>query len=312
MAIVVVGQGMVYWANPYSHGISVNVSGDSVDFDIRSTYDTEYTVLVLDNGDFTMLDKLYIYYDEGYGNDPRITYSSQKDYCDNIVAELTKRGFTNYAYVSAEDLAGVVSSAGAGTGMLFTSGAFPETVYDGTDSCGLMKWLASGGSMYWNGGEVGRYISATGGLTEVSGYQTLFFGKEGCLNETDSEPGYERSKEAVSSVLRLTANNIGNGLVLGLDDTLYLGYNDGVHCSMSLMKKGEGQIAIMGGSFDKEMRMSLSQLIASKISYSTTMVASEDDYTKNNTAKCTIQVLLPYTHTYSYLGGFLLTYGRAI
>ncbi|MDY0293106.1 MAG: hypothetical protein RBQ77_00835 [Candidatus Methanomethylophilaceae archaeon] len=303
--LLVFGQAVSYWALPYHYEAGAEADGDTLEYTVSSSTPAEYAVLLL--SDVSYAERLYIYYDEGYAN-PTISHSSQSSFIRQLTLELDKRGSVPYTLVGAEEMGTLAPSAGGS--LLFCSGAFPDTLYDGTSESGIFDWFDAGSSVYWIGDALGRYVSSPEDVAEVTGYQTLFFGSEGCLNISGSWSGYDRSSE-LGALLCLKSNTILYGLETGRPDTQYVGYDDGGFSSISVTSMGHGSCLIMGYSLSKDASSSLAQAIASGVSYDTSIVGHSGG-TVNGTVTGSFAAVPEGSGLYIFIGGSLTVYGKRV
>ncbi len=162
--------------------------------------------------------------------------------------------------------------------IIMTSGAFPDTVYDGTAGSPILKWISGGGSLYWVSMQIGRYIGhADGSVSDAAaGYERLFLGKTGCLNPMEQNDEM-RAGAAYSDVtdndLRYALSLKNNNILYAVDTSamdagsyLAAGYceniDDKTYASTVFVRNGNGQVCIMAGDYSNHQRMDMSSLVA--------------------------------------------------
>lgn len=183
-------------------------------------------------------------------------------------------GAKDIEMADAQRLADVVRDpAYAGCSIIMTSGAFPDTVYDGTAGSPILGWIAGGGSLYWVSMQIGRYIGhPDGGSTDApAGYEALFLGRTGCLNpmeQSDDLRGGAAYGDVTDNDLRYALSLKNNNILYAVDTsamggTEYLaaGYCEEVdgrtYASAVLVRNGAGQVCIAAGDYSNHQRMDL-------------------------------------------------------
>ena len=162
-AIVIVGEMYAYLPNDYGYGSSAEYSDGSIDYTVENRGSDEFDAILLDNGGYTAVDTVYVYYDPDYvsavNEDVPVEVGAQKMtqeyYIDQVVKVLEYRGCKNIIMVDAERLADVLAgdlaNACVGKGLVMASGAIPDTVFSGSESDIIVRWAEAGGSLYWVG-----------------------------------------------------------------------------------------------------------------------------------------------------------------
>lgn len=183
-------------------------------------------------------------------------------------------GVKDIEMADAQRLAEVLKDpAYAGCGIIMTSGAFPDTVYDGTSGSPVLKWIAEGGSMYWVSMQIGRYIGHSDGTVSdaPAGYEKLFLGMTGCLNpmeQTEDRRGGAAYGDVTDNALRYALSLKNNNILYAVDTSamggtehLSMGYCEEMggktYASIVLVRNGNGQVCIMAGDYSNHQRMDL-------------------------------------------------------
>jgi hypothetical protein len=150
-----------------------------------------------------------------------------------------------------------------------TSGVLPKTVYPAGRT--IFDWAEDGGALYWIGYAIGALVADGKVLSDVPNYQADIFGVSGCIL-TEETRSSERTSD-LGRALALTQNNVTFGIDTNtVPDSLSLGYEYDGYSSISLVKKGNGMICVIGGKLDGNARTSVSQIIASGVSWSSELL----------------------------------------
>lgn len=319
-AVILVGEYATY-GNVYRYDSSADASGN---YSIYDSGSHSYTAVLSDNGSFQAPAKFYIYYDEGYGSvvhDAKVEVGAkaldQKYYLSQLVNNLKYYSVTDVTYVNAAELATKLSEPATGVGLIAISGALPETVYTGAPGCLILNWISSGGSLYWAGEAIGKYIGKSDGTVSEApaGYEALFLGSSAELNQ---ETGDTRALADVA------ANNYRNDLSLKNNDVRYavkvasvsgalaVGYEKDGCASSVLVQNGSGMVCVMGGNYSNNQRMDLSNIIASGICYCSSELDCKSGIVTRGTVNGTFDNW-PATGNvavFLYLGGDFSVYGK--
>ena len=177
LAIIVIGEAVVYTSDYTDYSAEVSFSGGDLTYSVSADGSKEYDVVIMDNGSYGNVSKLYLYYDTSYPTDYKeatvpvgAKELDQEYYLEQMVYLLEYRNFHNVEYVDAEGLRDVMESSPEGVGILMTSGVLPDTVYTGSEDDPIFKWIQSGGSLYWVGNLIGQsYATAEGDIVPVDG-----------------------------------------------------------------------------------------------------------------------------------------------
>ena len=319
-AVILVGEYATY-GNVYRYDSSADAAGN---FSVYDSGSHCYTAVLTDNGGFQAPTRFYIYYDEGYGSvvhDAKVEVGAkaldQQYYLSQLVNNLKYYSVTDVTYVNASELAAKMSEPAVGVGLIVISGALPETVYDGTAGP-VLTWIAAGGSLYWAGEAIGKYVGkADGTVAEApAGYEALFLGT-GTLNP---ETGDTRALEDIASNtyrrdLSLKNNDVRYAVNMASAgaDSLAVGYQKDGCASSVLVKNGTGMVCVMGGNYSNNQRMDLANIIASGISYCSVELDCKNGTVARGTANGTFDAMPAAGHNASvflYLGGDFSVYGK--
>jgi len=281
LAIVLVGEVIVSTDSHDDFSSSISVDGDRVDFELGSRNNHVYEVLSLRNTLETP-ENVFIYYDKGH-----ISAVDKADvstgaraldenyYVQQLVHTLEVRGINTAKIVNAEALKELMSSDGKGKSVVMLSGSIPSTVYDGEEDSLILKWIESGGRLYWLGNVLGKYISSGDSLITKENGTTLFLGAE-CI-QTDQVWGTSTSEGDVFWDLLYFQNN---ETTYGVDPSKLpdsaeykcIGYSDGTCSTFTFVTHGSGMICVVGGEYSNNQRMDLAHVIAAGIGPTTVLV----------------------------------------
>lgn len=327
VAIVLIGEYAVYADGLYRYDADVQADGS---FTVSASGSESYTAVLTDNGGFTAVSSLYIYYDDTYGSFVKsVTVEigakglTQDYYLSQLVNTLKYRGLTDITYVNAEELkAALAADAAAGTtagkGLVVINGALPDTVYTGNSGDLLLTWIHAGGSLYWAGGLLGAYFAHSGKTVEVvnGDYQLLFFGTD-CLNTSDTVAAFsEITDNSYRADLSLMNNVVTYGIAtakLAAGTYLAAGYTEDGYASVVCVQCGSGMVCVLGGDYANNQRSDLATVICAGLCWS----SQELDCQQGSVTRGTVSgaLTVPATHgklvAYVLLGGCFSVYGEA-
>ena len=325
---VLIGEIYVYTLDQgrYSSDVRISDDGLGVEYSVTSAGSEQYSVLVLDNGDFERVESYYIYYDADYGSKLEKVQVpvgakelTQEYYISQLVKTLNNRGVNDIRILNAAELkeameADISSSETSVKGLVVLSGALPDTVYKGGSGDLIFNWIGGGGSLYWAGNVLGAYYSTSGGgIENVTGYEGLFHYGRSFSDSTDTElsdigNGYRYSLSLMNNRIRYGMDP--SGLT---DGRLAVGYAKDGYCSTVLYKFGDGMICVLAGDYSSNQRHDLAQLIASGICYGTVTVGSASGNVKRGTVSGTVDIGFVSGNNYTayvYCGGYYTVYGK--
>ncbi|MCL2032306.1 MAG: hypothetical protein FWG96_03435 [Methanomassiliicoccaceae archaeon] len=319
IAFVLVGQVVAYWVNPHHYSADAEVTGGEIVFTV-SAPSSDYSVLAYDNKGFESVTVLYVFMDDGYSGGQSM--SDVRTFLGQLKRELDIRGFSDIIEVDAAELSDLMSESGSGKGILMLTGAFPDTVYSGNAADPVFTWLDNMGSIFWLNGKIGHFVShGDGTKTKLEGTDVLFFGTDGAVRASDSDPiGKERGADrTIGEMLYVNtgvrAGDVTNGLNRSIGgNTLSIGFSDGDgYGSTTLTDRGEGKgmIAVFGGGLIADVRVTAAQVIASGISYN--VDADEIVFLTgglNGTHHGTIGPVDDFTDVYIFIGKLNTVYGK--
>lgn len=306
----------------YTYGADHNRSADaewstgSVSFTVTSPGSDEYRAVLMDAGNSTPVEKLYIYVDPDYDRYYSQTYSLSIDgahYAEQIEIALKERGFDAVTTVGPEELSQIIAEPSAGMGVLVLSYSLPSAVYSGNAFDPLFSWINAGGYLYWVASEVGKYFTDSNGLHVVANNQELFFGKNGVLNVGT---GYKESySEDIAPGGFTEALCLRNGnTTFGLNTEGLTGIQAGTimngFASVSIVEHGSGAIGVFGGSLLISELDNLAQVIASGLTPYSTIISVAQGKVVRGTETDTMTFSATNPVLYIYTGGAILNFGE--
>lgn len=305
IVVMVVGEALTY-SDPYDYGSSVGQTDEGPVYTVSSSAATEFSVVQLSPGEMAPPDRFYVYFDDGYGT---VGITEPAAAVEDMVRDLAIHGI-DATVVDADALAEVMSSDGRGVGVVFLTGAAPSTVYTGTEGDPLLRWTSSGGSVYWIGPTIGKYVAMPdGGVTEVEGWDELFYGP-GCFNDSGSHENAAGHRGAMGEALCIMSNGSQYGMSTGVEGCLQLGYVSGNgYGSVALAPYGSGMLCVVGGSYDDYTRTDTVQVVASGVTYSSEIVSMFTVDVRGGSATGPL-VDAEGSHVYIFCGGYYSPYGQ--
>lgn len=329
IAVVLVGEVVVYTTGQDSYSSNAEVDGDVLSYSVGADGSECYSVIVMDNGDMSEMTEVYIYYDDSYmSNYEEVEVAigakslDQDYYIEQLVKQLDYSGAVTVTILNAEELAEALQSdidCGDYTkGLIVISGALPDTVYTGESSNLIFTWMEDGGRLYWLGNLIGSCYATQDSLITVEDYQMLFFGVE-CLNTGDTEGEIsDVSGNDLRYYLSLSNDSVEYGIdvdalisVKGSDDVLALGYYQDGYASIVMTSYGEGMICVIGGEYSDDQRGDLVQVVCSQVCYTTEVVTDiTGSVTRETiTGEYDLEGFTGNIAVYIYLGGYYPVHG---
>mgnify|MGYP006916081431 CR=1 FL=1 len=329
IALVLVGEVAAY-GNLYGYDSEVSEDGS---FRVHSSGSNVYDIVSSDNGSFQSVRKLIVYSDDSYGGvvhgvtvEVGARALDEEYYLSQLSNNLEYLGFSDIATANAASLKDALArGAPAGTGIVVVHGALPDTVYSGSPGDAILSWISAGGTLYWAGEALGKYIGHADGTVSLApeGYQSLFLGSECILDlEISDVPGdnrnvgraYSRADSGgYSEALHMKNNNVLYGVDPSLLDgreALCTGYCQDGHYSVSLVSLGSGCVCVMGGTFSNYQRMDLANVIAAGIGPASTLAGVAHGTVSHGTAEGSVPVGGGNSSMFVLLGGDFSVYGR--
>lgn len=317
------GEYLTYYSPIHQYDADASWNGSNVSFEASSSGSDTYDATLIDNGDGSPVDVLRIYvdatYDEYYAEAKELSkfpYLDQGYYAEQVVSFLKMRSYTGASSCDERQLVDYLSSTmsdAGGKGLMVTSYALPSSIYDGTSDCLLVEWVQAGGTLYWVGSEIGRFVIGEDGLQEVRGNQTLFLGSE-CIYTGGRLVAPNVIENGFTEHLTLKNSDVMNGVrVADVPGALGIGYTVDGYASISLVPSGNGSICIFAGPFDINQLDDIGQVIATGLNPSSKVV----DHSGGKVVRETVtgSLNLPSEHgnllLYIYVGGTYPKFGEA-
>jgi len=315
IALVIGGEMIIATSTHDDFSCEIRAEGGSIIIDVDADGSHQLNAISM-NGSYGRPDKVYIYYDATYESeydDVQVAVGarplSESYYVKMVKESLRVRDITDVEFVDAESIADVVASDGRDIAIVFVSGTFPDTIYDGTSDSQIIRWIESGGRLYWVGNIIGKYISHQDSVESVDNGTTLFLGSE-CIDDEIVDSFDKYLDNGLTEALSIINNRTRYSVIVDKlpSDSVYnaFGYTDGERYSTILIEKGDGCIAIFGGVYTDYQRIDLAQVIASGISPDTEIV---DSYEGPTHGKASVSLMIG-ERVYAYLGGDLVVYGK--
>ena len=327
IAIVVIGEVIVYTSGTDDFNISVEQDGNELGYSISVKGSQVYSVVVMDNDNMLPMSEVYIYYDKNYAtyykHDTGAVGSStftHEYYIDQLIRLIENRSGMTVRIISATELEAAMDDD-IGTafqkGLVVISGALPDTVYTGNSTDKIFDWMDDGGRLYWAGNLVGAFYATTTSIESVpDGYQSLFFGSD-CLNTTDAS---FVDKDDDSNTLRYDLSLKNNDVRFSVDVSalpvgkkhLTMGFTNGTYSSIAMMEYGKGMICVLGGDLKKTQCDDMAKMISSNVVHSTKVIDAVTGDIRFGKATGTVDVtgFTGNISVYVYLGGYFQVYGR--
>ncbi len=305
--ILVIVSGMaITFMDPYEYWSEVSSNDDGFDYTVGSSGSADYSILSIKNGEFNPPDEIYVHYDEAYG--VAEGYCSEETY-EDMIEELRIRGIIATGLDSDLLLELMLDPDATGKAVVFITGALPRTIYSGSPDDVFFQWFERGGSVYWIGHSMGKYIgNGDGTISEVPSWRSLFFG-EGHMNDGGSDEHGEELVSDIALLLCLYSSGVGYGLSSDIPNSLEMSFvDDSGFSASSLVKFHNGQIGVIGASFSDASRTDLAQMISSGMTYDSEIV--DKTSVKTHHSEETGTVSIDCDIVYIFCGGYYSPYGE--
>lgn len=305
IAVMLAGETLVY-NDPYDYGSSVQMTDGEPRYTVSSSSATEFTVTQFVSEGMDSPDEFYVYYDEFYG---MFGITKADVAVGDVVQDLAIHG-VDAAIVDADGLLDLMSREGHGVGVVFLTGALPSTVYTGAGNDSFLSWLSSGGSVYWIGPTLGKYVAwPDGDVTEVDGWEELFYG-EGCFNDSAGRESVAGSRNVIGEAICVMGSSSQYGMSVEVEGCLQLGYvSDSGYGSAALAPFGSGMVCVIGGPYDDYTRTDMVQIVASGVTYCSQLILNEKVDVKGGQATGSLKDVGD-SYVYIYCGGYYSPYGQ--
>lgn len=238
--IMVFGSIYVYNNEDGSYEASAEINGDGTVTYSLSGPDSVFTYSVFANT--KLPEKLFLYCDDSYKSDLNDRYT-QREFLTVLQQLLERRGMAS-EFADADDLVDIMGHSDYA--VFFVSGALPDTVYDGkADGDSLfVRWLSEGGTVYWTGPEMGRYVSTQNSIID---YGTGFFDGDVLISDENYE--FAHIESDMFRYTQIRYDDCKYGLRADRADSQPLSYiSDGGYSSVSVAKVLGGNVTVFGGN----------------------------------------------------------------
>ncbi len=313
LIVVVGGELMIMDSDHQKFSSDVSVDGDSINI-MTDTNGSHVVNAVSMDDSYGSPKNVFIYFDRTYQSaydDVRVAIGArpltEENYAKMMIETLNVRDVSCASLIDASKMKSVMEMEGDGVAIVVLSGALPDTVYDGTSDSTILKWISSGGRLYWAGGIIGNYVSHLDSVEKIQNGVSLFFGSE-CIDDTVTQSFDKYYANPLTESLSIINNNVRYSPRISElpDDQSFqvFGYTDGDRYSSFIGSYGSGCICIVGGDYSDYQRIDLAQIIASGISPSTKV---KDTFEGDSPS--TFELKKGET-VYVYYGGDLTIYGK--
>lgn len=291
IAVLLAGEASIYALSPYSYDSDAEVREDGIDYMIESSVNSEYDIVVMDNGDVPRISEL-------------IMVSIGGNYPENIRKELIVRGFDDVIVKEPSEIAELADQPSSGKGILIPYGQIPEELYDGESTDPLVKWLEGGGTVYWFG-----YIPKEGYDLSPLGLSEDDFWSSDRPEDYKVGPASPFCKS-----LKLRNHSVRYGLNVNAGTPLAYTSESG-YSSITSVEVLNGTMIIFGGGGSSANSIDCAQIIASGVTHDTTVMEYESGFVKDikrSSIRYSDEIGTHPTDgifTYIYIGGYYLVYG---
>ncbi|MDN5358007.1 MAG: hypothetical protein PWR17_1176 [Candidatus Methanomethylophilaceae archaeon] len=286
--VVGIGEASIYFVNPYSYGSDFDIGISGAEYTLEASESIEYNVIAFDNHGVSPVTELIICLDDS-------------NYYVSIEKELELRGFTDIIFADVAEVLGEMNGDATGRAILFPFGLFPEEIYDGDSTDPLFAdWMDAGGSIYWFG------------CSEIpdDAYLLPFGLSTDSFNTSAGRETVGRSGD-ICDQLRLRTHNVYHGLRSDIGTPIAYTSESG-YSSITAMKVSQGTMVYVGGDMDDDYSSDCAQIIASGITYATTVLGYREGVLNGS-----INGEIPYVASaeenvtvYVHMGGYYTVYGE--
>ena len=268
VAVILMGEAYAYVGHEAGYDSSVHEEGDIIKVEMSVKGSIEFDAVSIDNGDRPPTSSLYIFYD------PESPVMANEDtavplgsvpltagyYVDQLRRHLGYRHFTDIEVLGTDGLyATVVSDVSdgkcKGKGLVCITGCLPSSLLSDDVDCPIMKWICSGGTLYWIGEELLRYSDDNGSVTDVSAGRHIRYGL------TYSEKDFATSDSDIREQFSFSSNDLMFSPMV--TDGLHAGYSNGVCSVITYLGYGEGDVCVVSGEYSFPQIEDLAICIAS-------------------------------------------------
>lgn len=318
IVVVLIGMVVAYMPSPYSNGFKVWQEGEEIYYEYDANYVMDTHTIAISSALEYDITYIAVYCDESYASVN--SWELQKEMFSDLEIQLSIRSFDGFGYFDAEGLENLMTTADTrSVAILFASGAIPDILYDGTDSCPLLRWIGQGGAVINISGCLGKYISIgpdEEDIVEIEGYAELFTGVSGLDDSSfNDNPRSVRAtsgqNEVIQDALGINFNEYSYGISCeGLSDYLSLGYvsDTGYSCA-AIYRSGEGMVINFGLTLANHPHTIhyVAQVLAAGLDYTSEIV--DYDVGKTNSGTGVLDSEGKDVYVYGYVGYTRAVYG---
>ncbi len=248
----------------YGYSSELNEIDSGLSYKVGGGSPAEYNIVLSENT--SSVEKIYLYFDPAYGT----LYDDGGRFITNVSHRLSDRGFANET-IDTVGLKQLLSESPIGVGLVMGSGAIPEDVADGT----LLRWVQSGGTLYWTLGCIGLYGARSDGtvFSFDKSCQSDFLGSD-CTSLNNIVASDHETESGYTTALGLTSTNLFGGLVSSeiAGPHMSIGFTEAGIYGTTLVSCGSGMVAVVSGTHDVYQKTDLVQLICSGISVDSKLI----------------------------------------
>ena len=313
VAAVIVGELGAYAFQPNSYSADAEWDGGSVRYSVTSNGSDGFTVIAMTGS--SVVEDLRIYIDENFDDNLEeargyceVLGFDQKDMADQLMKQLSMRGFGNVSEtdsVGLNDFVASTMSDPSGKGIFVIGYALPSSVYSGDPVDPLFDWIKNGGRLYWAASDIGRFYTDGSGVHEVADNQELFFGMSSCIysgsdKATDTE-------DTFCAPFCIQNNRMEHAVSTSVPGSLPIGYLHEGYASVSLIGMGSGCVCVFSGDLPIRETEDMAQVVAAGLTDDTvivSMVSGEVKGTRSGTLEGTSD------SAYVFIGGVNTVFGR--
>ena len=232
---IAIGCVFVYCNNGDGYQASAKLESDGTVSYTLTGNPTEYRYSVFSNT--SLPSKLYFFLDDSYPAFFNGHYV-QSEYFSVMKQMLERRNYTSVYYVDTNGLADAMSQPDVG--IFFVTGALPDAVMDDGS---FQDWMENGGTVYWTGPEIGRYVLTKDGIVDL---EKGFF--DGNVNENE-ESVYAYNESEMFRYTQTRYDDCLYSLRADQPDSLCVSYtSDDGYSSISVARLFNGNAFVFGGN----------------------------------------------------------------
>ena len=315
LVVIVAGEAIVFTSGHQDYSTDVSMKDGEVSYDITARGSHVYDVISMKDS-LDEPEEVAIYYDEDYiskVNSVSVAVGGraldEKYYVEQMVDTLMLRDISNVRIVDENALRILMDRDGDGVAVVCLSGSLPKSVYNGTADSPVLKWISSGGRLYWAGNIIGQYYSDGQVAVDCGQSASALFLGTACVDTTDAKV-HDVMDNGFRDALSMQNNETLYSPILSKLPTdsrvLGIGYTDGQRASITFVGLGDGFVCIAGGDYSNFQRIDLAQVLAAGIGPDTAVV----DVVHGSVSGHASGKIPAGDHVYICIGGFFPVYGE--